>query len=276
MSGGNISITNGSIPCLHCGEMFPGRSRTDGKQDKFCSRKCFREHRGIVVKCKTCGKEFPSYDRNSFCSRKCYFATKPVQMVSRTCANCGNDFLRIAAFDLRRNSDSNRKRFCGQSCCHEYNRGERHPMFLGNRSAYRGGDWRAARSMAIAEYGFECRACGCNLDNERSSAHVDHLVPFRYAKRLSSSKSPNAEENLRVLCRPCHTKKTKTEIKYFRLGEEAYVNRLAVVLGERLADDVRQAFEYFAGEAHQDVYSVGNREAVSSNLIASSSLPEAP
>lgn len=64
--------------------------------------------------------------------------------------------------------------------------------------------WRKYRKALIMRRGGECVACGATpLDQH---IHVDHIKP------LADGGEPYDENNLQLLCRECHGKKTAKEV----------------------------------------------------------------
>ena len=61
--------------------------------------------------------------------------------------------------------------------------------------------WRRTRLAVIARDEGICQICGCIVDK---FGQVDHLVP-------KSEGGTDAMSNLRLLCHPCHSRRTATE-----------------------------------------------------------------
>lgn len=89
-------------------------------------------------------------------------------------------------------------------------------------AAQRGYDaaWRRLRDAVIIERGLLCEACGrLGALRERDAApsipvlEVDHIVSI--AQRPDLRLAPS---NLRVLCRPCHSRRTAREQGFARRG----------------------------------------------------------
>ena len=67
------------------------------------------------------------------------------------------------------------------------------------RNASRPRDWSKRKARVLARDRFTCQQCGA-----KESLEVDHIVPVA----RGGSWEP---DNLWVLCRPCHKRKTYTE-----------------------------------------------------------------
>jgi len=64
--------------------------------------------------------------------------------------------------------------------------------------------WRSYRKAIIARRGGECVTCGATpLDQH---IHLDHIVP------LVQGGEPYDENNIQLLCRECHGRKTAKEV----------------------------------------------------------------
>jgi 5-methylcytosine-specific restriction endonuclease McrA len=61
--------------------------------------------------------------------------------------------------------------------------------------------WQAVRHAVLERDGWACRGC-----KDRRRLEVDHIKPVRTNPELAFSPA-----NLQVLCRSCHTKKTRIE-----------------------------------------------------------------
>ena len=60
--------------------------------------------------------------------------------------------------------------------------------------------WFAARNVALENAGYQCQGCGA-----RGGLEVHHIVPLESGEPRHNTEK-NAQDNLRVLCRPCHEK----------------------------------------------------------------------
>jgi 5-methylcytosine-specific restriction protein A len=59
------------------------------------------------------------------------------------------------------------------------------------------------RRRTLRRFGFQCASCGV-VDKTAGSLDVDHILPLERG-------GDHADENLQVLCRPCHSVKTRAE-----------------------------------------------------------------
>ena len=73
---------------------------------------------------------------------------------------------------------------------------------MSNQRIYGTARWRLVRKVVLARDGWRCRKCG-----KPGRLEVDHIVP------LHKGCDPWARDNLQVLCRSCHFKKTASENK---------------------------------------------------------------
>jgi len=76
--------------------------------------------------------------------------------------------------------------------------------------------WPALRQQALRRDGFRCVQCGF-----RTGLEVDHVVPVRDAPERAFDLT-----NLQVLCKRCHSKKTKREMGLPELDGERLKWRL--------------------------------------------------
>ena len=81
------------------------------------------------------------------------------------------------------------------------NRKPRRDAMRRNQSAagYGRRAWRLARQEALVRDNYQCRACGRLVTGR--DANVDHIIP------LSKNGTSNLD-NVQVLCRGCHSRKT--------------------------------------------------------------------
>ena len=66
---------------------------------------------------------------------------------------------------------------------------------------YCSASWRRTRLAVIARDEGICQICGCVVDK---FAQVDHIVP-------KAEGDSDAMSNLRLLCHPCHSRRTATD-----------------------------------------------------------------
>jgi 5-methylcytosine-specific restriction protein A len=67
---------------------------------------------------------------------------------------------------------------------------------------YHTADWKARRVRILVRDAYRCRACGRVVYGVE--AHVDHVRPL-------ADGGTDADDNLQVLCKPCHGAKTRDE-----------------------------------------------------------------
>lgn len=78
---------------------------------------------------------------------------------------------------------------------------ERRPSSSGR--GYGSAAWERVRRLVIARDGGACQECGIVI-YRAGEAHVDHIVE----KPLDQAAEATPLSGLRLLCRPCHSKKT--------------------------------------------------------------------
>lgn len=223
--------------CAGCGKELPPTSQFG---NKWCSRACRVQHHGFRQKirkpkpCKRCGKEFPNSPRSGngkYCSWACYSSDKAIE--PQPCKQCGVPFKR-----------RNHERFCSIKCAGKWNQGTRNVNYRGRRSGDRGPDWIAEAAAARKRDDYTCQGCGLQNDTEKA-LHVDHLIPYRLAKRIVLKKpglSPNHPDNLLTLCVSCHMQKTWVE-RYVHHGDiSAYFEWASLIVGKQR---LRAAMELF-------------------------------
>ena len=88
------------------------------------------------------------------------------------------------------------------------------------RSWYRKGRWRRLRLQVLTEGGYACASCGDYGDE------VDHIVPRR--KSLAQFFD---RDNLQILCRDCHIKKTRRDNNRYSEVLEAWDEHLSTLSG---------------------------------------------
>lgn len=94
--------------CPVCGKTF-----FSSKGKKTCSEKCWRKSRGVISKCKHCGKDFLKYlPEQEFCSISCSTAEMDSNrnQILKICINCGKQFLAINEGAL----------YCSRKCSNQY------------------------------------------------------------------------------------------------------------------------------------------------------------
>lgn len=86
-----------------------------------------------------------------------------------------------------------------------------------------GAQWRKLRDEVYARDKGACQMCGAVIAGRE--AHVDHIV----AKRHGGADVPS---NLQLLCRSCHSIKTRREVEGDRMAGEGEGGRIAEGCGE--------------------------------------------
>lgn len=219
--------------CRHCGKEFqPTDNHYRRKLAKFCSPKCWYESQRKPMKCKGCGKEMPhqAVFRNRYCSHACrveHHGFRARIRKPKKCATCGAEFL------------NNNGRFCSWKCYSATVARTRKPP----RTLYAERSWKKRAAKIRKRDGYICQGCGVPV--EARGLAVDHLVPYRIAKRLADlnpSLDPNAPINLMSLCGSCHATKTTYEEPARRGDLVKFFGWAALVVGKQ---PLRDALEYF-------------------------------
>jgi len=205
----------------------------------FCSKRCKgkwlseaisgEKHRlwnKVKVECDYCGKKFlrgpaeVGYYKSHFCSTECYgrWLSENVRgekcpawrggKIEVRCDYCGEKLHRN-----RYEIEHRKIHFCSSDCFGRWlsinKSGEHSPLWKGG---YRqlGANWlkQSARSRERDHY--TCQTCGREEDGKALDVH--HIIPFREFG-LVRYKEANQLSNLITLCRPCHVKAEKLEIK---------------------------------------------------------------
>lgn len=76
-----------------------------------------------------------------------------------------------------------------------------------NDKYYQSPQWEKLRTQALRIAGWKCSACGVGVRGAKANQSrplVDHIVPRKKG-------GSDAMHNLRVLCLPCHNRKTTWE-----------------------------------------------------------------
>lgn len=194
-------------------------SRVDAKREKG------RYVRRKLRACAQCKSDYlPPYGgrasvTNRFCSRKCYYASvgqRPA-MVQATCVRCGIAFRRTVAA-LKRVKHA----FCGDECRIAFTRGEKHPLYRGDKDPNRGAAWnRLAAAIRVRDC-YSCRRCGRCEAGELTKLSVDHVRPWRsFADKVAA----NHPDNLVSLCRGCHSYKTTVVERAWLRGDVIAFNQ---------------------------------------------------
>lgn len=94
--------------CPICGKTFYST-----KYKKTCSEMCWRKSKGVITKCKHCGKEFLKYlKEQEYCSISCGTAAMDASRnkINRICIQCGKEFRAISEGAL----------YCSSKCANRY------------------------------------------------------------------------------------------------------------------------------------------------------------
>lgn len=227
--------TTNFVNCMCCGKVFRGRTRdqeTSGG-NKYCSPECRQKYCGITKTCTECGEKFNNYDKRQrkFCSRACYKKSHRTRVTKLLCHACGKEFERPTAFANRSDRDPRHRYYCSRECQLIGISGTSSLMYLGTRSADRGDTWKKQRKI-VAKSRKRCRFCRCFPKGRLK--HVDHIIPYRVARKGNSD--PNGNQNLWVLCRRCHCRKTQIERVLYQKGVEAYRQEIKKIAGSTPID----------------------------------------
>jgi hypothetical protein len=194
--------------CPQCGKCFFGPVEA-----KFCSRNCMDKSKRFTQKCKLCGRvRFRPLNKlgTKYCGTTCRNKARAKNKPVFVCAGCGADI-------LAKNTTRKRK-YCSVECFKKYNRGSANGLYRGNRRHDRGTDWLENRDL-VRERDKVCVSCG-EIARRSQKLSVDHIVPFRlcneYYVAMPIGPTPNHQDNLVALCRPCHSVKTHTETRLLK------------------------------------------------------------
>lgn len=131
--------------------------------------------------CRVCGAATPN---KAFCSRTCR-ATHDHTVVM--CCRCGCP----AMVPKSVGTGPRARKFCSQACYHESRR-----VSAAVPVKRRGASWKPARKACVDRY--EGRCALCRLPGN----HVHHIIPFKHFN--GDHMSANRQDNLALLCGPCH------------------------------------------------------------------------
>jgi hypothetical protein len=227
------------ISCPICGTLLNPGSRN---QNKTCSIECKLE-KGRRAKCRVCdycNKEFMTIMPGSnvrFCSRECV-ARSNISIKPQQCEQC------YALFSPP--TTTRKHRFCSRKCQMINMRGNRHPLWRGNRRHERGVTWKN-NAQAARERDQICMSCGIDAVGIGQKLSVDHIVPFRltFIYGNNDGKDPNDLCNLLCLCRSCHARKTRAESILLRGDISKFKDELNKFLP---MDRVEYAFSFWGLE----------------------------
>ena len=204
--------------CPICNEEFIYKK----KNQIYCSAKCMGISKQLdIKKCLYCGEDFKPYkDFLKFCSRECshsYHSGDKNSMYKgkdkHTCEWCGGEYEDYP-------SRNKRTRFCSEKCRIEwvgkFNSGEGSYMWKGgNRTDYRGPNWRKQRSLVIERDNCKCSDCGISNNDSlvkyKAVLSVHHLKPYH---EFDNYEEANKLENLITVCLSCHKAREHKLIKY--------------------------------------------------------------
>lgn len=203
--------------CRQCGTDF--YARTLGP--RLCSPKCaaeWRKRNRVIIQCKHCRSRYSVpqnlAEKKVFCSRRCKGLSSRVDLKCK-CFGCGKDF--VTKPHLKHHA----RIYCSKECKWKYTRGERHPMWRGGTSHFRGPGWQTISKKVREEEKNTCLRCG-HIGRKGEKMHVDHIFPYRVVlfwikqRALPPNADPNTRDNLMVLCVSCHAKKTAIELAIFK------------------------------------------------------------
>lgn len=238
------------LDCDYCGNsMIREVADTDGKENVFCSKKCYweflrenapsgKEHTQydrVKRDCAFCGETLeikPSVSENRnrvFCDYSCAGRWRSENLsgdnsprwkggdIEKHCEICGK------SFEVKR-ARADSARFCSYECLGVHHRevrsGEDNPNWEGGYEPYYGPNWREQRERTLKRDGYVCVDCGMTQEESRNKyaegLSVHHRVPFREFRVEGNVdyQSANDLENLVALCRFCHKKWEHLPVQY--------------------------------------------------------------
>lgn len=209
-----------SRTCSICRAVF---APTNYSTRSTCSQTCLgeairrsKQSEPVERACAVCGAMFQLnaqqvQDDKKTCSQQCFSLFRSQVQGGKgegTCEICGRKY-RTSRYHVRHG-----RRFCGDECrlkwftatYQSFMTGEGNPFWRGGlpENDY-GPSWRKAKRLARQRAGYTCEECGKRQTGLRHALSVHHIKPFRLfgtARHLEA----NQQENLRCLCRSCHTK----------------------------------------------------------------------
>lgn len=206
--------------CEHCGKEFKGARSGQGKPPKFCSKKCFNDHRTEQRPiCLHCGKRVPPQNQKViFCSIKC--RVEHSRPAPRNCVNCGTLFSPIRYYNPNSSNSGakQRRRTCSDRCRDEWKvrnardiakarkpiTGPDHHLWKGGTSVFwgRGPEWFRISEKVRDRDKRTCQKCGKSEHDNGRKLDVHHIIPFH---DINNTKKANRLKNLISLCQSCHT-----------------------------------------------------------------------
>lgn len=101
------------------------------------------------------------------------------------------------------NNNSKERKYCTHDCYLDHVetiKGEKHPLWVGGRTTYRGKSWPKARAAAAERDKGICQSCDKEVG---PSIPVHHIKPYRL---FENDGGANQLDNLICLCQSCHIK----------------------------------------------------------------------
>lgn len=214
------------VNCTRCGkETYKPRAQLKKNwENSFCSRECRQEwgwspkdpeKRSLFV-CEWCEQEFEewTYRNPRFCSSQCvnvYAARlpkpstrRPENFVKLACEECGEKF-RVHKCIIE--NPNRNPRFCCADCKNAWmsrtHEGENNPNWTGGHTPYYGPNWVRKKREVRKRDNYTCQQCGAKESDDNMAFDVHHKIPLRL---FDDYKKANAQNNLILLCRQCHTK----------------------------------------------------------------------
>lgn len=217
--------------CLVCNKEFYGWNCYN---NKFCSKKCYWQNligkksylkgkkrpeisgskngnwkNKIQLNCLFCDKIFnvnPSRKNAKFCCYKCksnYQKDKNIGRkkngIFKLCLYCGKEFYTPKKLSERIECCSIS---CGRKLYYKSHKIWNYIHGKGGEHRKYGIYWDSHRIKILERDKRICKNCG-KFGND-----VDHIIPFRKSH-------DNSLENLQILCKKCHAKKTNWEVKFY-------------------------------------------------------------
>lgn len=220
-----------TLTCRQCNKDFTvPKNETRGRNPRYCSSRCWYQSQRQPRTCAGCKKEIPHVGafKNKYCSHACrveHHGFRAKIRRPRPCETCGAEFI-------------GGSRFCSWSCYKAKVKATRKPP----RTLYHERSWRLVARAIRKRDDYECQGCGTS--SQRALA-VDHLVPYKIAKRLADlnpSLDPNSAVNLLSLCGSCHADKTYHEAHVRRGDYRKFYEWASLVVSP---GRLQAAMEYF-------------------------------
>jgi 5-methylcytosine-specific restriction endonuclease McrA len=179
---------------------------------KYCSLICRNEAKRNQVDCvcEQCGKSFQidsaqvKHGVGKYCSRQCHGIGQRRQ-VDCICKECEKSF-QVSFAVVKRGGG----KYCSKTCMGLSKRGEKHYLWRGGQSKYRGPNWTQQRKLAYNRDNGECKYCGKKPKAGERKFQVHHIKPFRAFD--GDYLTANQLTNLITLCQLCHRKAERGQI----------------------------------------------------------------